>query len=59
MNKPNFGNSFSVDDIHELREYNYEETKELSSKELIKNINTRANKFKKKFLKDRKEKMAI
>lgn len=59
MNKPNFEDSFSVEDIHELREFNYEETKEISPKELIKKINTRANKFKKKSLKDKKERIII
>ena len=37
MNKPIIKeNSFSVEDIHKIREYHYEQTKELSSDEFIK-----------------------
>lgn len=32
-------NSFSVDDIHKLREYHYETTKHLSDEEIINEIN--------------------
>ena len=35
MEKPVFNNSFSVDDIHRLREYHYETTK---NSELEKNL---------------------
>ena len=39
MNKPKLKkDSFSVDDIHKIREYNYERTKNLSSKDLIKGL---------------------
>lgn len=38
-------NSFSVDDIHKMRKYHYEKTKNLSSDEFIKGINERAKKF--------------
>ena len=33
-----------VNDIHKIREYNYERTKNLSTEELIKDINDRAEK---------------
>ena len=30
MNKPDISPDFSIDDIHKIREYNYEQTKALS-----------------------------
>lgn len=60
MNKPIIKNgSFSVDDIHKIREYNYEKTKDLSSEDLIKYINDRAEKTRREIRKRRKEKIAI
>lgn len=59
MNKPIFNGSFSVDDIHKLREYHYETTKNLSAKEFIDDINKRAEEFKKKLKKAKKEKIAM
>ena len=60
MNKPIIEEgSFSVDDIHKIREYNYEKTKDLSSKDLIKYINDRAEKTRKEIRKRRKDKIAI
>ena len=60
MNKPTIKKgSFSVDDIHKIREYNYEKTKDLSSEELIKYINDRAEKTRKEIKKHKKEKIAI
>ena len=50
--------SFSVDDIHKIREYHYEMTKNLSSKERIKEIEEKAEKVRKE-LRKRKEKRAI
>lgn len=56
MNKPVIKEgSFSVDDIHKLREYHYEMTKELSGEELIKQIHNEAEKIRKEIRK-RKEK---
>lgn len=40
-------NSFSVEDIHKIREYHYETTKTLSRSERIKEINERANRVSK------------
>ena len=60
MNRPHIKKgSFSVDDIHKIREYNYEKTKNLSSKDLIKYINDRAEKSRKEIKKRRKDKIAI
>ena len=33
MNKPKLSKDFTIDDIHKLREYNYEMTKDMSVKE--------------------------
>ena len=59
MNKPEFKKSFSVDDIHKLREYHYETTKNLSSEEFINDINKKAEDFKKKLKKAKKNRIAI
>ena len=60
MNKPNIEKgSFYVDDIHKIREYNYEKTKNLSSKDLIKYINDRAEKTREEIRKRKKDIIAI
>ena len=59
MNKPILKDSFSVDDIHKLREYHYEKTKEFSSKELIDEINDKADKVKEKINANRKKTVAM
>ena len=41
-------NSFSIDDIHNIRNENYEKTKHLSHSELIESTNTRAESMKKR-----------
>ena len=33
MNKPILSKDFTIDDIHKLREYNYEQTKDMGVKE--------------------------
>lgn len=43
MEKPVFKDSFSVDDIHKLREYHYEITKDITTEERIKEINDKAD----------------
>jgi len=49
MEKPVFKDgSFSVDDIHRLREYHYEMTKNMTIEERVKEINDRARKFEEK-----------
>ena len=59
MEKPVFKEgSFSVDDIHKLREYHYEMTKNMTVEERVKEINDRARKFEEK-MEARKVKKAI
>lgn len=41
MNKPILSSNFTVDDIHKLREYNYEVTKEMSNKDKMKYYNNK------------------
>ena len=61
ITKPVFNNSFSVDDIHKLREYHYEKTKNLSTEAFIKDIHDRAKKFKEDLQKNKEngKKLAI
>ena len=47
MIKPIIKDSFSVDDIHKIREYHYEVTKNFSAEERLKEINDKAEKVKK------------
>lgn len=57
MKKPEFKDSFSVEEIHKLREYNYEETKNLTKEELINGINAKANIVREKIAEKRKQKL--
>ena len=60
MNKPIFEKgSFSVDDIHRVREYHHEITKDMSSKERRNYINSEAEKTRREIRKHRKERIAI
>ena len=60
MNKPALKkNSFSVDDIHKLREYHYENTKNLSTEERIREVSDSANRVKKDIEKAIKKKVVI
>ncbi len=58
MTKPVIKDSFSVDDIHKIREYHYEMTKNMTDKKIIDDINKEAEKFKRK-LKARRKKRAV
>ena len=58
MDKPILKDSFSVDDIHRLREYHYEITKDMTREERIKEINDKAEKFEKE-MKERRDKKAV
>ncbi len=59
MTKPILKNSFSVDDIHRLREYHYETTKNLTTKERIKEINDTADEVEKEIEKLRLKKAIV
>ena len=41
MNKPILSSSFTIDDIHKLREYNYYQTKDMTLQERIDYYNSR------------------
>ncbi len=58
MSEMVFNNSFSVDDIHKLREQHYERTKNMTIEERIKEISKGAEEFKKE-LRERKLKRKI
>ena len=47
MTKPVIKDSLSVDDIHKIREYHYEMTKNFSTEERLKEINDKAEKVRK------------
>ena len=53
MKKPILSEDFTIEDIHKLREYNYEMTKELSREEKMDYYNNKGNEFLKK-LEDKK-----
>ena len=53
MEKPILSDDFTIEDIHKLREYNYEMTKELSTREKMDYYNNKGNEFLKK-LEDKK-----
>ena len=53
-----FKDSFSVDDIHKLREQHYEKTKNMTKEERLKEISEGAEEFKRE-LRKRKLKSAI
>lgn len=57
VKKPEFKDSFSVEDIHKLREYHYEKTKDLTREELINEINEKAEVIREKIEEKRKKKL--
>ena len=59
MDKPIIKDSFSVDDIHKIREYHYEMTKNLSREEKIKEIKDKANKVKEELKRKKEEREAV
>lgn len=48
MKKPILSEDFTIEDIHKLREYNYEMTKELSREEKMDYYNNKGKEFLKK-----------
>ncbi|MCX4327362.1 MAG: hypothetical protein OSJ45_08720 [Lachnospiraceae bacterium] len=48
MNKPILSPSFTVDDIHKLREYNYEMTKDMTDQEKMDYYNKRGREVQRK-----------
>ena len=45
MNKPEISKDFTIDDIHKIREYNYEETKHLTVAEKAEYYKSKAESF--------------
>ncbi len=44
--KPKISQNFTIDDIHKIREWNYERLKDASSDEILSDIKERADSFK-------------
>ena len=49
MNKPNISDKFTIEDIHEIREYNAERRKRLTLKERLADIRKSADECEKEF----------
>ena len=58
MNKPILSSSFTIDDIHKLREYNYYQTKDMTLQERIDYYNSRGLEVHKK-IQERKSKKTL
>jgi hypothetical protein len=52
MQRPEISLDFTIEDIHKIREYNYEMTKDMSFEERKKYYTEKANTFKKKLTND-------
>ena len=52
-------NSFSVDDIHKIREYHYEMTKNMTREERIKEIREKAEKFREEMRNKKSKKIVV
>lgn len=59
MNKPVISDKFTIEDIHKIREYNFERRKSLSIKERLEEIKKAANECEKDINDYRKTKTAI
>lgn len=53
MKKPVLSPAFTIDDIHKLREYNYELTKEMSKQQKMEYYNKIGNEFLRELNKDK------
>ena len=49
MSKPVISEDFTIDDIHKIREYHYETTKNMTKKERVKEINDKAKRFEEEY----------
>lgn len=59
MNKPDISEKFTIEDIHEIREYNAERRKKLSLEERLEDIKKSANECEKDINEFRKKGIAI
>jgi len=59
MNKPSISSDFTIDDIHKIREYHYELTKDMSVEELAAFYKEGAEKVSKSIEERRKQKSAF
>ncbi len=59
MNKPNISDKFSIEDIHEIREYNAERRKKLTLKERLADIRKSADECEKDINEYRKDRVAM
>ena len=50
IKKPKLSPNFTIDDIHKIREYNYEITKDYTTDELIAYYKNKADQITKKYL---------
>jgi len=57
MEKPNISQDFTIEDIHKIREYHYELTKDMSFDERVAFYREGAKEFQ-EYLKERKRKIA-
>jgi len=59
MNEPNISPNFTIEDIHKIREYHYELTKNMSSEERIAFYKVGADKVQREIESRRKAKSAL
>lgn len=59
MNKPNISENFTIEDIHEIREYNAERRKKLTLEERLADIRKSADECTKNIDEYRKTKVAM
>ena len=59
MSNLNISKDFTIDDIHKIREYNYEKRKDMSAKEYAEDINKGAKKGIKRVEELNKKRVAI
>ena len=56
MEKPILSDDFTIEDIHKLREYNYEKTKDLTRQEKMDYYNNKGKEFLKKLEQEKMQK---
>jgi transcription initiation factor IIE alpha subunit len=59
MSKLNISENFTIEDIHKIREYNYERRKNMTDKEYAEDVNKGAEKGRKRIAELRRKAVAI